>query len=175
MLGILEMLDPPPKNKTTCKPCFVATTLFPPRRYVLMLLIRERGAPRTDSESSPREEAPAAGACPSPSLPSLPWRPPAPTGGLGEKIGAPPPPGGFRPILPRGRFPPIRRWCCFFWALLDALLGAFCGTFVRGPLALLGNLFGEPFLGVHGGVCADGHWHASCDVPGVWLSAASKT
>ena len=61
--------------------------------------------------SSSWEEAPAAGACPFPSpSPAPSWRPPAPTGGLGEKIGAPPPLGGFRPNPPRGGFTPIRRW-----------------------------------------------------------------
>ena len=73
---------------------------------------REGGFPNGLRKLPAREEAPAAGACPFPfpALPALPWRPPAPTGGLGEKIGAPPPLGGFRPNAPRGGFPLIRRW-----------------------------------------------------------------
>ena len=42
------------------------------------------------------------------------WARLAPTGGLGEKIEAPPPLGGFRLNPPRGRFPPIRRWWARF-------------------------------------------------------------
>ena len=108
----------------------------PPRPRIALSDQREGGSPNGLRKLPAREEAPAAGACPAPALPALPWRPPAPTGGLGEKIGAPPPLGGFRPNPPRGGFPPIRRW----WARVGfpplSLIGL-AGLYISCRLLLL--------------------------------------